>query len=86
MSASPENQYIGDLMVLSVLADSSCVNDQEREVLLRWIELSQQPGVAWEAVGGFRFDAHAGWQQVATEYASDPDVTTLYRKPATPSA
>lgn len=33
-----------------------------------------------EAVGGFRFDQHAGWQQVAAEYASEPDVTTLYRK------
>lgn len=34
----------------------------------------------WEAVGGFRFDKHAGWQQVAAEYANNPDVTTLYRK------
>jgi hypothetical protein len=41
----PENQYIGDLMILQVLADSDSVNDQEREVLLRWIELSQPPGV-----------------------------------------
>lgn len=37
-------------------------------------------GSDWEAVGGFRYDRHAGWQQVAAEHANDPDVTTLYRK------
>lgn len=37
-------------------------------------------GADWIAVGGFRFDRHAGWQQVAKEYESEPDVTTLCRK------
>jgi hypothetical protein len=43
LKLDPENQYIGDLMILQVLADSEDVNDQEREVLLRWIENSQPP-------------------------------------------
>jgi hypothetical protein len=44
------------------------------------VPLIGRSGSDWEAVGGFRYDRHAGWQQVAAEYANEPDVTTLYRK------
>lgn len=40
---TPENQWFGDMMILQVLADSRVVNDQEREVLLRWIAASPCP-------------------------------------------
>lgn len=35
---TPENRLIGDLMILQALADSEHVNEQEREVLTRWME------------------------------------------------
>lgn len=34
------NQWIGDMMILQVLADSEHVNEQEREVLARWMAKS----------------------------------------------
>jgi hypothetical protein len=38
-----ENQWFGDMMILQMLADSENVNEQEREVLQRWILASQRP-------------------------------------------
>jgi hypothetical protein len=38
-----DNQWFGDMMVLQVLADSKVVNEQEREVLTRWLATSQRP-------------------------------------------
>lgn len=40
-----DNQWFGDMMILQVLADSDHVNDQEREVLTRWLAASQPPDV-----------------------------------------
>jgi hypothetical protein len=40
-----ENEWMGDMMVLQVLADSEQVNEQEREVLTRWMEASERPGL-----------------------------------------
>lgn len=40
-----DNQWFGDMMILQVLADSEHVNDQEREVLTRWLAASQPPDV-----------------------------------------
>jgi hypothetical protein len=38
-----DNQWFGDMMVLQVLADSDNVNEQEREVLTRWMAASDRP-------------------------------------------
>lgn len=38
-----DNRWFGDMMILQVLADSDNVNDQEREVLTRWMEASFPP-------------------------------------------
>jgi hypothetical protein len=38
-----ENQWFGDMMILQMLADSDNVNEQEREVLQRWILASERP-------------------------------------------
>jgi hypothetical protein len=38
-----DNQWFGDMMILQVLADSENVNDQEREVLARWLGDSVPP-------------------------------------------
>jgi hypothetical protein len=40
-----DNQWFGDMMILQMLADSENVNEQEREVLQRWILASQRPSV-----------------------------------------
>jgi hypothetical protein len=42
----PDNQWIGDVMILTVLMQSDCVNEQEREVLARWIAAPASPGEA----------------------------------------
>lgn len=34
------NQWLGDVMILTVLSDSDHVNEQEREVITRWIKAS----------------------------------------------
>jgi hypothetical protein len=39
-------QFIGDVMILQVLADSEQVNDQEREVLQRWIDTAASAPVS----------------------------------------
>jgi hypothetical protein len=41
-----DNQWFGDMMILQVLADSENVNDQEREVLTRWMAASPRPSQA----------------------------------------
>jgi hypothetical protein len=40
-----DNQWFGDMMILQVLADSENVNEQEREVLTRWMAASDRPSV-----------------------------------------
>jgi hypothetical protein len=37
-----DNQWFGDVMILQVLADSPDINEQEREVLNRWIKQSAE--------------------------------------------
>lgn len=39
-------QFIGDVMILQVLADSDQINEQEREVLQRWIGLADRRDAA----------------------------------------
>lgn len=48
-----DNEWFGDMMILQVLADSTSVNEQEREVLTRWMAASVRPSqrTAGVAVG-----------------------------------
>jgi hypothetical protein len=48
----PDNQWIGDVMILTVLMQSDCVNEQEREVLARWIAAPASPGEAAQTTQG----------------------------------
>lgn len=48
----PDNQWIGDVMILTALMDSDCVNEQEREVLARWIAAPASPGEAAQTTQG----------------------------------
>lgn len=41
-----DDQWFGDMMILQVLADSATVNDQEREVLQRWLAAAERPSQA----------------------------------------
>jgi hypothetical protein len=43
-----DNRWFGDMLILQVLADSEHVNDQEREVLTRWMAGSAVPSGAPE--------------------------------------
>jgi hypothetical protein len=43
MQVTDDDQWFGDMLVLQTLADSEHVNEQEREVLQRWILASQRP-------------------------------------------
>jgi hypothetical protein len=47
-----ENQWFGDMMILQVLADSEHVNEQEREVLTRWMAASAAPALEERATDG----------------------------------
>jgi hypothetical protein len=69
-SEADQRQFIGDTMILSALISSECSNDQEREVLTRWIaRADQQRGDAQEverlngvlrAIGDFAHDHSSG--------------------------
>jgi hypothetical protein len=43
MRAADDEEWFGDMLIMQVLADSENVNEQEREVLQRWILASQRP-------------------------------------------
>jgi hypothetical protein len=69
-SEADQQQFIGDTMILSALISSECSNDQEREVLTRWIaRADQQRADAQEverlngvlrAIGDFAHDHSSG--------------------------
>ena len=42
-SQAADDKWFGDMMILQVLADSDNVNEQEREVLTRWMAASYRP-------------------------------------------
>lgn len=52
ITSAAENQWFGDMMILQVLADSDQVNEQEREVLTRWMAASAIGGVKGLDISG----------------------------------
>lgn len=66
---SAENQWFGDMMILQVLADSAQVNEQEREVLTRW--LAAAPTQAVEPVRMLTDDEMDAAQDSSDLYCED---------------
>jgi hypothetical protein len=54
MRAADDDQWFGDMLIMQVLADSENVNEQEREVLQRWILASQRPSIGDRPIGVLR--------------------------------